>query len=56
MIFQAKKHSFVTYSNPKNGKIKIRACKHCGTLESAKTGDNCKGKKNAFKDRGWTES
>ena len=28
-----KQHEWVTYLNPRNGKVKLAACSHCGVLE-----------------------
>ena len=28
-----KKHNWVTFGNPRNGKVRLRACERCGMVE-----------------------
>ena len=49
-------HEWVMFSNPRNGRIQVSACKHCGTMHSpALAARTCQPEvgKNAMKTKGW---
>ena len=55
-----KQHAFVTYINPRNGKVKLAACSHCGVLEgtaskAAGCSDTIARVSNMLLRQGWVE-
>jgi len=49
-------HEWVMFSNPRNGRIQVSACKHCGIMHSpALAARTCQPEmsKNAMKAKGW---
>ena len=50
-------HEWVRYSNPRNGRIQVTACKQCGTMQvGALSSRPCSKKQieNSLESKGWT--